>query len=326
MKVLLYGKPDLFKKLGGDRIQLEQTSKHLKAHGVDITFSSNLHEDLAPYDVVHVFHLDWNPYCYFYIKRAKKFNKPVVFSTVHHNINELKRFDDEFVFDFRRISKFLFNDQFHRDLFKEFYKSLFSPAELWIILYSAFYGLERMYKYALAHADVVLVQTELEAKDLKNTFGVDFKWRIVKNGVAEVYILPQQVPSDASPLDAENYLVCVGRIEPRKNQTSVIKAVKLLREELKQDLKLVLIGPKASKKHFEYFKIFDNLLKQNSWVKYLTQLPYESMPNYYRHAKVGISASWFETTGLTSLEAVFCGANAVAAGERAKEYLGNLAF
>jgi len=50
------------------------------------------------------------------------------------------------------------------------------------------------------------------------------------------------------------------------------------------------------------------------------------MPLYYHFAKVGISASWFETTGLTSLEALFCGANAVASGERAKEYLGDLAY
>ncbi|GIW69594.1 MAG: hypothetical protein KatS3mg101_0341 [Patescibacteria group bacterium] len=37
------------------------------------------------------------------------------------------------------------------------------------------------------------------------------------------------------------------------------------------------------------------------------------MPDYYRNAKVCVSASWFETTGLTSLEALFCGTNAVAA-------------
>ena len=54
-------------------------------------------------------------------------------------------------------------------------------------------------------------------------------------------------------------------------------------------------------------------------------MPYEQIPSYYHFAKVGISASWFETTGLTSLEALLVGTNAVACGERAKEYLGRYA-
>jgi glycosyltransferase involved in cell wall biosynthesis len=48
------------------------------------------------------------------------------------------------------------------------------------------------------------------------------------------------------------------------------------------------------------------------------------MPSLYKFAKVCVSASWFETTGLTSIEAMFCGTNAVACGDRAREYLGDL--
>jgi len=47
------------------------------------------------------------------------------------------------------------------------------------------------------------------------------------------------------------------------------------------------------------------------------------MPSIYKYAKVCVSASWFETTGLTSLEALVSGTNTVASGERAKEYLGD---
>ncbi len=324
MKILMYGKPGLFNKMGGDRIQMEQTAAHLRKHNIDVKISCDMNEDLTPYDLIHIFHLDWNPYCFFQIKKAKRFNKKVVFSPIHHNVYELKRFDDEFVFDFRRISRILFNDQFNRDLFKELYKSLFSPSKLWIVFYSAAYGLKNMYKYAISHSDVLLVQTKREAKDLKETYGVDFKWRIVKNGVGDTYLAENS--SNINHFDFENYLICVGRIEPRKNQTSIISAVNELRKELSLDLKLVLIGPKPSKKHFEYSRLFDRLLHKNPWIKHIPQVPYSEMPSYYKHAKVGISASWFETTGLTSLEAVFCGANAVASGDRAREYLGDLAF
>ena len=49
------------------------------------------------------------------------------------------------------------------------------------------------------------------------------------------------------------------------------------------------------------------------------------MPALFHFAKVGVSASWFETSGLTSLEALFSGANVVASGQRAREILGDLA-
>jgi glycosyltransferase involved in cell wall biosynthesis len=49
------------------------------------------------------------------------------------------------------------------------------------------------------------------------------------------------------------------------------------------------------------------------------------MPAYYTFAKVCVMASWFETTGLTLLEALFCGTNAVASSPRAKEILGDYA-
>jgi glycosyltransferase involved in cell wall biosynthesis len=324
MKVLMLGIPGLLSKSGGDRIQIEQTAKELRAVGAQITIAEGIGHNYDTYDLVHVFQLDWNPYCYFQIKHARRAGKPVVFSPIHHNINELKRFDNEFVFDFRRISKLLFANQFHRDLFKEFYRSIFNPTAMWIVIYSALIGLDKMYAKALKLCDVVLVQTEAEAKDLRRTFNVDFTWRIVKNGVSPHF---HTLDSHGdSPIGLRDYLLCVGRIEPRKNQTNIIYAVKQLRKETKLDLRLVLIGSRSSNKHFEYYRLFDKLLNQNEWITHIPFVAYEDIPKYYQHAKVGISASWFETTGLTSLEALFCGANAVASGERAKEYLNDYAF
>jgi glycosyltransferase involved in cell wall biosynthesis len=67
------------------------------------------------------------------------------------------------------------------------------------------------------------------------------------------------------------------------------------------------------------------MLEQNNWIRHISKVPYDQMPSYYKFAKVCVSASWFETTGLTSLEALFCDTNAVASGDRAKECLGEYA-
>jgi glycosyltransferase involved in cell wall biosynthesis len=322
MKVLMQGRYELLDKGGGDKIQIENTAAELRDLGVEVDIKVGFDTDLSPYDVIHVFQLDWTPETYFYAKNAKKAGKPLVLSPIHHNINEVKKFDDEYVFDLRRISKVLFKDQHNRDTFKNVYRSVFNLKKAGPTVYSVFYGLKRMHRKTLSLSDIVLVQTEAEARDLEETYKVSFDWRKVPNGVGRPFL-----NNDAyeNKLDMVNYIICVGRIEPRKNQLSVIEAVKNFRENHDLDVNLVLIGTKAGRQHFEYSKKFDEALKKYPWIRHIEKVPYEEMPSYYHFAKVGVSASWFETTGLTSLEAVYSGTNAVAAGERAEEYLGNLA-
>ena len=212
----------------------------------------------------------------------------------------------------------LFRDQHRRDTFKNVYRSIFDRRKAKPTLFSVFYGLARMHRKTLSWSDVVLVQTEVEARDLEDTYKVSFDWRKVPNGVGRAFL---NRDSYANELGLTNYILCVGRIEPRKNQLSVIEAVKNFRGKHGLEVNLVLVGTKPGKQHFEYLRKFNKALEENPWIKYIEKVPYEKMPSLYHFAKVSVSASWFETTGLTSLEAVLSGCNAVAAGERAKEYL-----
>ena len=319
MKVLMLGRSKLMKIGGGDKVQIVNTAKELEKLGVEVKIKTNLKFDPAKYDIIHVFQLDWIPETYFYIKKAHKARKPVVLSPIHHSVSEVKKFDDIFVFDFRRISKFLFKDQFKRDTFKNVYRCFSNPEIFIPTLISIFKGLKKMHKECLKMSKAVLVQTSLEAEDLKKTYGVAFNWHKVVNGVGKNFL---NVENIKNPFDFDNYILCVGRIEPRKNQLSVIKAVERFRSENNLDIKLVFIGKIGNLKHFEYNKLFKEQTAKNDWVIHIDSVPYEKMPSYYKYAKVGVSASWFETTGLTSLEALYCGTNAVASGARAKEYLG----
>lgn len=322
MKVLITGRAGLFDTMGGDRVQIENTAQELRKLGVEVDIQTGTNINCASYDLVHIFQLDWNPACFFQAKEASRLGIPVVFSPIHHNIEEVMRFENEFAFDFRRISKFLFKNQFHRDLFKEFYRALSDHRRLYPVLYAMLKGLDNMYRDTIKMSKVLLVQTVAEAEDLKKTFKVDFAWRKVSNGVSDQFI---KISDIKNPLDIENYFICVGRIEPRKNQLNLIKAVAELREETKIDYRLVLVGHKSKVKHFEYTKAVDEGIKKYHWLKYVSHVPNHLIAAYYKYAKVGVSVSWFETSGLTSMEALFCGANAVATGERAHEFLGELA-
>lgn len=324
MKVLMLGRLDLMRIGGGDKIQITNTAAELRNLGIEVDIKDDAYDgDLSEYGLVHIFQLDWGPDAYFHAKNAKSQGKPVVLSPIHHLLSEVERFDKEYVFDYRRVARYACRSQFCRDTLKNFYRSLFNPKMFKPTLATIKMGLKKMHKEALQLADVVLVQTELEAKDLEDVYGVSFEWKRAVNGVGKQFIINSPAKNK---LGFENYLISVGRIEARKNQLSIIKAVERLRKETGEDLKLVLVGKKAMVNHMEYtLKTFRAIKKNAEWITHIEQIPYEDMPIYYQHAKVGISASWFESTGLTLLEALFCGANVVAASEPTKEYLGGYA-
>ncbi|MBD3366184.1 glycosyltransferase [candidate division WWE3 bacterium] len=326
IKVLMLGRIGLLEQGGGDKVQIENTAKELRKLGIEVDIATGLKTDISSYDLVHVFQLDWTPETYLYAKKVKEANKPLILSPIHHSVKEVIKFDETYAFDLRRLSKLLFRKQHARDTFKNVYRSFFDLRKFGPTAKSILVGLKKMHRKTLNLADTVLVQTNLEAFDLKDTYGVDFNWVKVPNGVGEQFLNLGDVEDPFEEEEIQDYLFCVGRIEPRKNQLNIIEAAKLMRAEFNKEIPLVFVGTKSTKRHFEYVWRFNRALKANPWIKHISRVPYEEIPAYFHFAKVGVSASWFETTGLTSLEALFCGTNAVAAGPRAKEYLGDKAF
>jgi len=319
MKILLWTRTDCFKLKGGDMVQVENTYLELKKLGLDVTVSDKNNIDIRDYDIVHLFQLDWTPETYIHAKKAHKLGKKIIVSPIHHSVEEVKKFDDEYAFGLRRVSKYLFVDQFQRDTFKNIYRSILDHNKVLPTLYSMIIGLKKMNQKVIEWSDLVLTQTKLEAKDLEKTYDTRFSWEIVPNGVSELFLKRDQ---SSNHFDFEDYIICVGRIEPRKNNLAIIAAVQKLRKELNKDIKLVFVGSK-SKRHSEYVSLFDEEVRNCSWVIYKNYLSYSSMPSIYKYAKVCVSASWFETTGLTLLEALFMNTNAVSSSKRAKEILGD---
>lgn len=304
-------------------MQIENTAGELKKLGVEVMVCTQLNTvDIRKYDLVHVFQLDWVPETYFYVREAKKHGKPIVLSPIHHSEHEVKKFDDIYTFGLRKLVGLFVHKQEHRDILKNIYRSFHHRSKFLPTLKGAFFGYRKTQQKALALCDVVLVQTEQEAKDLQTTYGLDLNWRKVVNGVSEQFLSVREYYNKTGLTD---YVICVGRIEARKNQLSVIEAMKLLRkEEGFKEVNLVFLG-RRSEHHKNYLLKFDRELKANSWIRHPGFVPQEDIPDYYHFAKAGVSASWFETTGLTSLEALFCGTNVVASGDRARELLGDLA-
>jgi glycosyltransferase involved in cell wall biosynthesis len=123
---------------------------------------------------------------------------------------------------------------------------------------------------------------------------------------------------DKSPVRDSKLVVCVGRIEYRKNQLNLILALNNTK------YKLLIIGSASSNQH-QYAEKCRKIAAPN--ISFIDSLSQENLLRYYQEAKVHALPSWFETTGLSSLEAAAMGCNVVITEKGdTKEYFENYAF
>ncbi|MCX6783724.1 MAG: glycosyltransferase family 4 protein [candidate division WWE3 bacterium] len=320
MKVLMQSRYDILTKQGGDTVQLLETQKALQKLGVEVDINCAANFDLAGYDLVHLFNLDWVRETYRQAKNAVAQNVPYVLSPIHHKYSDIKIWEDSDRYDFKRVIYPIFKSYSSREFVKSFYKALVNPVEIPDFITQLPISTTAAQKWVVAHSSYLLPNALGERDAIKEDLGIEFKSDVVPNGVSPVFY-----NADSSSFIKEYgqfpFILCVGRLESRKNQLRVIEAVKILRQ-IDPALRLVLVGS-YNPHHFEYSRLVKRALLENPWIVHIDQLPYLSMPAVFAAAKTHVSASWKETTGLVNLEAALAGCGVVAPRKGyCEEYLG----
>lgn len=337
-KILYQSRLDLYKPKGGDTIQMEKTKQAIELRDsdikIDIKTDINV-ADINEYDLVHLFNVDWISETYEQLIWAKKHNKKVVLSAIHHSEDEVKKYEKYARYDIRRVYNFLISSQPLRDEFKNLYRSFSTPAKLIPTVNQIFRGIRNDQKYILENSDAVLVQTEIEAGEIKKDFGIDsLKYKKVVNGVdidiftkANSELFLNYVNSEHKvDLKNKKILLCVGRVEARKNQLAIIDAfLDLKRHGGFEDYYLVFIGGATNKSH-EYKSKFMAKVDSSSDILYLGLQDQAMVASAMSHKGVFVHASWFETTGLVCLEALAAGMPVVSTTTRLKEYVDKSIF
>jgi glycosyltransferase involved in cell wall biosynthesis len=103
-------------------------------------------------------------------------------------------------------------------------------------------------------------------------------------------------------LFSKGYLLSVGRLEPRKNHVTLLRAYAQLQNVT---LPLVIIG----QPHFGFDEVFQVIrdLHLESRVLILSDVIDEELPAFYRHAKLFVYPTWAEGFGMPPLEAMASG-------------------
>ncbi|MBJ7428306.1 MAG: glycosyltransferase family 4 protein [Bacteroidia bacterium] len=307
MKVAFIARPNLYSDPGGDTIQIVNTAKFLAKLGVEVDiFLSTQTINYNNYDLVHFFNVIT---CEDLLGHALKCKVPYLLSTIYVNYREYDKYHRKDLIGL--MSKFLASHQI--EYLKTLAKFLFKGEKV-STLYYFIKGHKSSIKYLLKNAACILPNSNSEYKRVVKDFGVICPKQIV------TYAIDKSIFSAPDLLDTkkEDLVLCVGRVEGRKNQLNLIKAANSKKTALK------LIGNLSVNQ-----KSYVNACKQEagSTIEFVPFITQTELTNYYKRAKVHVLPSWFETAGLATMEAAAMGCNIVIADKGdVREYFGDLAY
>jgi len=306
MKVLFISRATLYDVPGGDTVQVKSTAKYLQKLGVSVDIKL-AHEriDYDPYDLIHYFNIFRPADILVHVRKSKK---PFVVSTIFVDYTEFEHRNRRGYLGL--IAKFLPGDFIeYAKAFIRFIKNN-ERINSWEFL---FLGQKRSIRRIINEANLLLPNSKNEYKRLEEKYNIESKYRVIPNAVdLDVFSEPE------SQTSRKSIVICVARIEGRKNQLNLIRALK------NSGIPLYLIGDTAPN-HQQYFQLCK--MEADKDMHFLGALPQEQIKDYYLRAKVHVLPSWFETTGLSSLEAAALGCNIVITNKGdTEEYFKGLAY
>jgi glycosyltransferase involved in cell wall biosynthesis len=306
MKVVFIARATLFTVRGGDSFQVTETARHLRALGVSVDVKLT-HEqiDYDQYDLLHFFNIIRPADILCHIRKS---GKPYVVSTLlidYSGYDKVQR---------KGISGMLFRmlSADGIEYLKTIARYLTGKDKLMTRTYW-WQGQRRSVKEILAGASLILTNSDMEYKRLVQQYRFPAGCLPVPNGLdPELFKYNDQTEKD------NNLVISVARIEGIKNQVNLIRALNNTKYQL------LIIGDYAPNQ-FPYYRECRKMAASN--VQFVEHIPQAELVSYYQRAKVHILPSWFETCGLSSLEAGVMGCNIVITDKGyTREYYEDYAF
>ena len=271
--------------VGGHRVQQSMTAAALRDLGWDVTVSHEPAQAVAGFDLVHGFGLSLSQ-----VRRARLSGARVVLSSIHW----AKSYRLGYGHPRTRVQDLRLRARNAAVMVRAAARNrLHDKAEgyvRWVVDTTALYE----------SADMLLPNSVAEADSIVADLGVTTPWHIVPNGVS-----PELFPEAVQAPEAHRRgVICVGRVEPHKNQLGVIRACQAL------GLPLRIVG-KPHPDHPDYVRRCRR--ESGDMVEWLDidMDDHLGLATALGEARVHALASYFETTGLASLEAALMGCRIV---------------
>jgi glycosyltransferase involved in cell wall biosynthesis len=292
MKILMIGRSNWFKSVGGDTIQAEKTAFYLRKLGVEVDIWN---EDSAPnykqYDALHFFNII-RPNVI--LAHCMQSATPFVVSSIYVDYTEV----DKIV---RGGSIGVVQALFGHDTIeyiKTIARAILRKESLGSFKY-IIKGHRNSIQFILNKSSMILPNSESEGKRLFKDYGTKVPYKVIPNGI-DLSEYPTEINEGK-----KSGIICVGRIEQRKNQLNLIRAVQQTK------FHLTIIGDASPNQKNYYLECRNAANETPEQIDFLPFSDTQTLITHYQKAKVHALPSWFETTGLVNLEAAFCGCNIV---------------
>jgi len=285
--------------LGGHQRQVKETARRLEALGVSTVIAMEKEPSLEGIDVVHSFGLEPER-----MRRCRDRGIPVVTSPIY--------WERSYAFGLRsnltgmallkykaRMALVLARSALKGEFPQKCEAAVKRQIDLRVI-------------YEMS--DLLLPNSRMEADAITRELGVSTPQHVAPNAVdPEAFTLP-------APGTKRDEVLFVGRMEPHKNQIGLIMAMR--RSKI-----AVRITGFAHPHHEKYMRQCQQAAAGCGNITIEPPPADGTLAQMYQRAKVHVLPSWFETTGLVSLEAALCGCNIVTTDRGyARDFFGDLAW
>lgn len=317
MHVLMQIRQNVFDLPGGDTIQMLRTKEALERRGVQVDISTDLRPNLRGYDLVHLFNLTRVQETYLQAEHAKKDDLPIVLSTIYWPFQEYEKVATSGLRAL--ISRGMGVDGVERaKAFAKYVTGRERSEGTRRLITASYTQSQREILYA---ADHFLPNAATEMTKIEEVLGFSTSAYTVVPNAVDTCAIENATTSCGDEFDRyKGWLVCVGRIDARKNQLALLEAVR------GTSYKLLLVG-RQSPGHKKYYAQVMDEVNRNSNVEHLESLPNGQLYNLFKQCAVSILPSWFETPGLVSLEAAAMGCRVVVSPKgTTRDYFGDDAF
>ena len=316
MRILFQSRKTLFSVPGGDTIQILKTAEALRARGYKVDISTELEPDLSTYDIVHLFNLMRPQEVYLQALNAKRQRKKIVLSTIYVSYKEydakMRGVIAKFLLKIMNDSQFEYLKVAARAIKnREIHKGTFHLLK---------FGYRTLQNRLVDMVDIFLPNSESEMKRVMMNFPQSrIKPYVVVPNAVDIKLFNPEITNISPEIERwKDCVLCVARIEGRKNQLNLVRAMKGL------PWPLVLVG-KPAPNHLSYLKKIKKEAGPNVYI--VNHVDHAHLPQFYKGAKVHALVSWMETTGLSSLEAGAMGCNLVITDKGdTRDYFGDYAY
>ena len=305
MKIAFIVRSSFYLSPGGDTIQAEYTAKYLRKLDIEVDIKLTSEQiNYSSYQLLHFFNIIRPADILPHIRKGL----PYVISSIYVDYAFYKTHQSGFLY--QSILKYFSPDNL--EYTKTIGRWLVNGSERPPIKY-LLNGHRKSIVHLLKNAEFILPNSFSELARINEKFGSMAQMEIIPNGIdLEMFRPDNSIPR------ISNQVISVGRIETRKNQLNLIRALN------NSSYELIIIG-KPSPNHQKYYKVCKSEAKGN--IHFIKEMPQSDLHYHYASAKVHALPSFFETTGLSSLEAAYLGCNIVITDKGdTTEYFGTHGF